>query len=403
VTLKSTTDLVDLAQQTLFPNYRQFPVVFERGAGNRLWDVDGNEYLDFVAGIATCNLGHCHPAVTAAISEQAKKLVHVSNWYYNKPQLELAERLTGLSSLERVFFCNSGAEASEMAIKLARKRAFEKYGTNRNLVISLFGAFHGRTMKALTATDPKHHNEAFSPYPEGFAHINRGDVTTLKEMLPGACAFLLEPVQAEGGVYPLEEGFMLQAADLCREHDVLLILDEVQTGMGRCGANFAHQLYNIKPDVMTLAKGLANGFPIGAVLANSEAASVMEPGTHGSTFGGNPLASAAACATLQVLEDQELSRHARELGNHFTGALEDLVSRIPGVVEVRGRGLLLGLEIKGSAADCVLELLKRGYLVTVVQEHTIRFTPPLTVSEGEIDQLIKALEEVLTEQEDGGS
>jgi len=395
---KSSQEYIDAASGALFPNYRQFPIVFTSARGTLLRDTSGKEYVDFVAGIATCNLGHCHPGVTRAIVNQAGRLVHVSNWYYSDVQAILAERLTSLSALDRVFFCNSGAEASEAAIKLARKRSFDKFGPDRNLIISLHGAFHGRTMKALTATDPKHHLEAFSPYPEGFVHIRRGDLKGLEGYLPKASALFIEPVQGEGGVYPMERKFLLGASELCRKHDVLFMLDEVQTGMGRCGALFAHQTLDVAPDVMTLAKGLGNGFPIGAVLTKEEVAAHLGPGTHGSTFGGNPLACSAALATLNILEAENLPQKAAEAGDRLRTGLERLGRKYELVKGVRGMGLLLGMELSEPAAPYVLALMERGYLVTVVAEKTLRFTPPLNVSDPEIDGILKALDAILEER-----
>jgi len=386
---------IETAKTCLFPNYRPYPLIFERGDGCRIWDSEGHEYIDFVAGIATCNLGHCHPAVTEAIRRQAENLLHVSNWYYNTPQIELARRLTELTSMDRVFFCNSGAEAAEAAIKVARKTAFEEHGPGKNTVISLKGAFHGRTMKALTATDPKHHIEAFSPYPEGFVHIEAGDLQSLREHLPDACAFFMEPIQGEGGVRPVDPGFVKEAADLCREHDVLLMMDEVQTGIGRCGALFAYEHFGIKPDIITLAKGLGNGFPIGAVLASEQAASHLTPGSHGSTFGGNPLACSAALATINTIVEQDLSRRAGKMGDIFFKGLEDMMQSTPVALEVRGAGLLIGLELNIKAAPVVQQLIQYGYLTTVVQENTLRFTPPLTVTEEDIRGLIDALRNTL--------
>ena len=386
-------DLMERASRSLFPNYRQFPVVFSRGEATRLWDADGKEYVDFVAGIATCNLGHCHPEVTRAICEQAGRLVHVSNWYFTQPQTEFSDLLTTAAKMERVFFCNSGAEASEAAIKLARKRAYEKYGPGRSQVISLFRAFHGRTMKALMATDPGHHNVAFSPLPEGFVHVRAGDSQTLEKFLPEACAVFLELVQGEGGVHCIDQAFLSQVASLCRKYDVLLMLDEVQTGMGRCGALFAHQALGIQPDVMTLAKGLANGFPMGAVLAGGETAKAMGPGTHGSTFGGNALACAAALATLKVLTREDLPARARSVGKILRDGLEELASRHQEIIQIRGMGLLLGMELDFPAGPVVRDLITRGYLVTMVAGNTLRFTPPLTITEKEIGGLIKALGE----------
>lgn len=394
---KSSQEYIDAASGALFPNYRQFPVVFTSGRGTRLRDTEGKEYIDFVAGIATCNLGHCHPGVTRAIVNQAGRLVHVSNWYFSDVQAILAERLTSLTSLDKVFFCNSGAEASETAIKLARKRSFDKYGAGRNLIVSFYGAFHGRTMKALTATDPKHHIEAFSPYPEGFVHIAPGDLEALENYLPKASALFVEPVQGEGGVNPMGRDFLQKTADLCRKHDVLFMLDEVQTGMGRCGALFAHQVLGIEPDVMTLAKGLANGFPIGAVLATNDLAASLGPGTHGSTFGGNPLACSAALATLNILEAEDLPRKATVIGEQLRKGLEKLGEKHTLVTDVKGLGLLLGMELSEPAAPIVQALMKRGFLVTSVAERTLRFTPPLNVTEVEVDGILTALDEILTE------
>ena len=394
---KSSQEYIDAANGALFPNYRQFPVVFTSGRGTRLRDTEGKEYIDFVAGIATCNLGHCHPGVTRAIVNQAGRLVHVSNWYFSDVQAILAERLTSLTSLDKVFFCNSGAEASETAIKLARKRSFDKYGAGRNLIVSFYGAFHGRTMKALTATDPKHHIEAFSPYPEGFVHIAPGDLEALENYLPKASALFVEPVQGEGGVNPMGRDFLQKTADLCRKHDVLFMLDEVQTGMGRCGALFAHQVLGIEPDVMTLAKGLANGFPIGAVLATNDLAASLGPGTHGSTFGGNPLACSAALATLNILEAEDLPRKATVIGERLRKGLEKLGEKHTLVTDVKGLGLLLGMELSEPAAPIVQALMKRGFLVTSVAERTLRFTPPLNVTEVEVDGVLTALDEILTE------
>ncbi|TNF47092.1 aspartate aminotransferase family protein [bacterium] len=392
---------IETARTCLFPNYRPYPLILERGEDCRVWDSEGREYVDFVAGIATCNLGHCHPTVTEAIRSQAETLLHVSNWYYNIPQMELAKRLTGLTSMDRVFFCNSGAEAAEAAIKVARKKTFEEHGPGKNTVISLKGAFHGRTMKALTATDPKQHLEAFSPYPDGFVHIEAGDIQGLKDHLPVACAFFMEPIQGEGGVRPVDPGFIREAADLCLENDVLLMMDEVQTGVGRCGTLFAYELSGIKPDIITLAKGLGNGFPIGAVLASEQAASHLGPGSHGSTFGGNPLACSAALATINTVVEEDLPHRAEKMGAIFVKGLKDLVNLTSAALEVRGAGLLLGLELNIKAAPVVQQLIQLGYLTTVVQDHTLRFTPPLTVTEEDIHGLIDALRKTLLSQ--GGS
>ncbi len=395
-----TGSTIQTGREKLFPNYRQYPIVIERGKNCRVWDTDGNEYVDFVAGIATCNLGHCHPAVTEAIREQAQKVIHVSNWYFNSPQVELSRRLTDLTSMDRVFFCNSGAEAAEAAIKAARKWAHEEHGPGRCTVISLLGAFHGRTMKALTATDPKHHHAAFSPYPEGFVHIRAGDLAALREHIPHSCAFLMEPIQGEGGVHPIDPDFVREAERACREGGVLMIMDEVQTGMGRCGSLLASKLMGITPDIVTLAKGLGNGFPIGAVLAKEEVALHLGPGSHGSTFGGNPLACSAALATLNTIVSEDLPGRARVVGEILRQGLEELLGQTPMALEVRGAGLLLGLELKIKAGPIVESLMKRGYLVTAVQEKTLRFTPPLTVEEKDIRGLLANLKDVVLSMDD---
>jgi acetylornithine/N-succinyldiaminopimelate aminotransferase len=385
----------------LFPNYRQFPLVLVRGEGSRVWDADGREYADFVAGIATCNLGHCHPAVTEAIRRQAGELVHCSNWYFNQPNLALARLLTEITFADRVFFCNSGAEASEAAIKLSRKRASDRFGAGRETVVSLLGAFHGRTMKALAATDPRHHLPAFAPYPGGFVHLAPGDLAGLAQALPRACMLLAEPVQGEGGVRPLDPAFLEEAAALCRRHDVLLAFDEVQTGVGRCGTPFAYQALGIEPDLLTCAKALGNGFPIGALLAREEAASHLGPGTHGSTFGGNPLASAAALATVETMMREDLPARAARMGEDLMARLRALSSRHPLIKEVRGMGLLIGVELAVPAALLAAALLAEGYLATVVRDTTIRLTPPLNVPGALVDGLLAAFDRVLSAAEEG--
>jgi acetylornithine/N-succinyldiaminopimelate aminotransferase len=394
-------DRLMAASGGLFPNYKRYPLVLTRGEGSRVWDADGREYADFVAGIATCNLGHCHPAVTEALRRQAGELVHVSNYYYNEPNLRLARLLTELTFADRVFFCNSGAEANEAAIKLCRKRAFDRSGPGRETVIALYGAFHGRTMKALTATDPVHHLPAFAPWPGGFLHLAAGDLDALAAALPGACALFVEPVQGEGGVRPLDPAYLAAAAALCREHGVMLVFDEVQTGVGRCGAPFAYQALGLEPDLMTYAKALGNGFPIGALLAREEAASHFGPGTHGSTFGGNPLASAAALATVETLMREELSARARTVGESLLARLREMAARRPLIREVRGMGLLIGLELKAPAAPLAAALLAEGYLTTVVRDTTLRLTPPLNVPVELVDGLLAALDHALAAAEKG--
>lgn len=377
--------------------YSRFPAAMVRGEGCRLWDADGKEYLDFLAGIAVCSLGHCHPTVTAAVCEQAARLMHVSNLFHTAPQIELAELLTQNSFADRVFMANSGAEANEAAIKLARIHS----GPGRFEVISLSGSFHGRTLATVAATGQPKFHQGFEPLPAGFVHAGFGDPRQIEQLINDTtCAILCEPLQGESGVRPLERDYLRAIRALCDRHDLLLIFDEVQTGIGRTGTLFAYEQLGITPDIMTLAKALGNGLPIGAMLTTGEIAASLGVGTHASTFGGNPVAAAAGVAVLQTMLSEGFFASVQERSQYFVKRLEEVAARFPELATgVRGRGMLLGLVLteKGieHGMDIVGRLFERGVLINFAGMKVLRFIPPLIVSGQEIDQLIDQLTAVL--------
>jgi len=376
---------------TLMNTYPVPPVTFVRGAGSRLWDEDGNEYLDFLSGIAVTSLGHAHPAVAEAVCEQARTLLHVSNLYGTTVGPEVAatlDRLIGGGG--RVFFCNSGAEANECAIKLARRWA----GPGRYAVVSAYGSFHGRTLATLHATGQPQKHEAFQPLPEGFRHVAWADLDALEASLDASvvAAVLLEPVQGEGGVNPATPEYLQGVRRLCDERGVLLMVDEVQTGLGRTGKWFGFQHFGVEPDVVTMAKALGNGVPIGACWARAEVADAFRPGDHATTFGGQPLATAAARAVLQVMEDEDVPARAAATGARLASALAALA----GVKEVRGLGLLVGAELESAdAREVAAAALAAGLVVNPVSEHALRFAPSLLVADDEVDAAVAILAKVL--------
>ena len=378
--------------------YARFPIALVRGAGARVWDADGKEYLDFVGGIAVTSLGHCHPKVTAALQAQAQTLLHVSNLYHIEPQVRVAKLLCQHSFADRTFFCNSGAEANEAAIKLARKYAKDHWSTDRYEIICMQASFHGRTLAALTATGQEKYHHGFEPLVPGFKHVPYNDVKAVERALDSrTCAVLVEPVQGEGGVKVPDAGYLPALRRLCDEAGALLILDEVQVGMGRTGTLFAYQQAGIEPDILTLAKALANGVPIGAMLAREQVAASFTPGTHAATFGGNPLATAAALAVLETMLEERIPEHAARVGKYCLGRLEAMRARHPTIREVRGVGLLIGIEIEGSARDVVQRCMARGLLVLTAGDHVVRFAPPLIIAEADVDRAVGIVEEALTE------
>ena len=383
------------APGALMETYRRWPVELVWGSGCRVRDSDGNTYLDLLGGIAVCSVGHCHPRVAAAIADQAFRLMHVSNLFRIPGQQRLAERLAALSGGMRSFFCNSGAEAIECALKLARRWAGEHRPGARNFVAAE-GGFHGRTLGALAATGQPAKRAPFEPLVPGFSHVPYGDLDALDEALTAdVCALLLEPVQGEAGVVVPPPGYLAGARRLCDERGVLLIVDEVQTGLGRTGRFFAYEHEDIRPDVVCLAKPLAGGLPLGACLARPEVAAVFRPGDHGSTFGGGPLACAAALAVLDVITDEGLVERAGAAGERLWRGLEQVV---PVGARLRGMGLLLGVELPEPGARRVAErALERGVIVNDATERVVRLAPPLTITDAEIDEGLDVLEEVFDE------
>ena len=393
-------EYISIADKCIMGTYRRYPVVFTRGRGMKLWDSEGREYLDFVAGIAVCSLGHAHPAVTRAMQEQAERLVHVSNLYYIEAQIEYARLLTENCALKKVFFCNSGAEANEGAIKLARKFGNDSSSGMRNEIISMIASFHGRTMATITATGQEKFQQGFHPLLPGFKYAPFNDLETLAGMITErTCAVLVEPIQAEGGIRLPAPGYFAGLRKLCDERNILLILDEVQVGMGRTGSLFAYEQEGIIPDIITIAKAMGNGFPLGATLAGEKIAAAFEPGSHASTFGGNPLGMAAARATLEILLSEGIIQECRNKGSYLMARMKELQARHRLIKEVRGRGLLVGVELNGEAAVIIARAMKRGLLIASAGPNVLRFVPPLIATKQDIDQATAILDEVFKEEE----
>jgi acetylornithine/N-succinyldiaminopimelate aminotransferase len=389
----------DESSRYIMNTYTRYPVVLRKGRGMKVWSSDGKEYLDFVGGVAVNILGHCHPRVVVAIQKQAQRLIHVSNYYYIEPQIKLAKLLVEHSFADKVFFCNSGAEAIEAAIKLARKYAKEKIHPNRFEIIAAKNSFHGRTLAAITATGQEKFQKGFEPLVPGFKHVPFNDVKAMREAITEeTCAIMLEPIQGEGGVRVADPNYLKEMRDLCNEEKILFILDEVQTGMGRTGKLFAHEYFGITPDIMAIAKGLGGGVPIGAMLATDKISSGFQPGNHASTFGGNPLVCAAAVATLEtILEDGFILDQCNRMSAYFIERLEQLKTKFPALVkEVRGRGLLLGMELTMEGDPIVRACLEKGFLINCAAGTVLRFIPPLIVQRKDIDQLIDALHGILS-------
>lgn len=400
----ATAEIADLSARYLMHTYSRAMIAPVRGSGARVWDAEGREYLDFLGGIAVCGLGHCHPAVVAAIREQAESLLHCSNLYLIEAQAILARVLLDGSPFGKAFFCNSGAEANEAAIKLARKYAKMKHGEGRYEIITAWGSFHGRTLATITATGQPKYQKGFEPLPAGFKYVPFSDVTALENAItPETAAVMLEPIQGEGGVHVADGSYFKKVRQLCDDNGVLLVLDEVQTGMGRTGKMFAFEHYGIEPDAVTLAKALGGGVPIGALLAKDEVAAAFTPGTHASTFGGNPLACAAALAVVKTIKAEGIIEHAAEAGRYFMGRLGVLAARFPQVLEVRGKGLMIGMELGRDPQGKILAPAREvaaacagcGLLVNAVSDTTLRFLPPLIVSMAEIDEAAAILEKAM--------
>lgn len=397
--MSENKSIQDRGEKVFIGNYLRYPAAMVKGSGCRLTDADGKEYLDFLSGIAVCALGHSHPRITEAICKQAGELVHVSNLYYTKPQVELAELLLDNSFGERLFFCSSGAEANEAAIKMARIHSPE----GRYKIISLSESFHGRTLATVAATGQPKFHEGFEPLPEGFVSAPFGDLEALEQMVDATtCAILIEPLQGESGVRPLEAEYLQGIKAICEDNGLLLIFDEIQTGIGRTGSLFAYQQLGVTPDILTMAKALGNGLPIGAMMTSAKISASLVPGTHGSTFGGNPVACAAGVATLEIILADGFLAEVNSKGEYFRAGLAALAEKYPAIIEsVRGRGLIIGAVLSkdtvSRGADIVNKMFAKGFLMNFAGNVALRFVPPLIVSKEEIDQLLAALGEVLAE------
>ncbi|MHB8418572.1 MAG: aspartate aminotransferase family protein [Myxococcales bacterium] len=379
------------------PNYKQQPIALERGMGLYVWDAEGRRYLDMLGGIATCALGHCHPEVKAAVKAQLDRIWHTSNGVYNLPSLELAAKLVRLSFGKRVFFCNSGAEANEAAIKLARRFHFAAGRPERVEIVCALGSFHGRTLGALAATGQPKYHQGIGPLPPGFVFVPYGDLEALRgAMGPRTAAVILEAIQGEGGVRVAPKGYLARVRQLCDEAGALWIADEVQTGLGRTGTLWAYEQEGAAPDVMTLAKALGNGLPIGAMVASEPVGAALTPGTHASTFGGNAVACAAACAVLEVIEREGLLESCRNSGEYLRGRLHEVKRRLEGrIVDIRGRGLLWGVELDREAAPTVSRCRELGMIVNAAGEKVVRFAPALLVDPPQLDEAADILERAL--------
>jgi predicted acetylornithine/succinylornithine family transaminase len=390
---------LDVSNRYIMNTYNRFPVVLRKGRGMKVWGSDGKEYLDFMSGVAVNILGHCHPKVVVAVQKQVQRLIHVSNYYHIEPQIKLATLLVKNTFADKVFFCNSGAEANEAAIKLARIYAKDQINPKIFEIIAAKNSFHGRTLATLTATGQEKFQKGFEPLVPGFKHVPFNDLKALNNAITkNTCALLLEPIQAEGGVILPDEHYFKSVRNLCNENNLLLILDEVQTGMGRTGKLFAHEHYGITPDIMTIAKGLGGGAPIGAMLATEKVASAFQPGNHATTFGGNPLVCAAAVATLEtLLEDGFILDQCNRMNASLMKDLHQLKEEFPSLItEIRGKGLLIGMELTIEGESIVLKCLEKGVLINCTAGNVLRFIPPLIVQQKDINRLTRTLKDVFT-------
>jgi acetylornithine/N-succinyldiaminopimelate aminotransferase len=392
----TTQELIAVSNKYLANTYARFPMVLVRGRGVRLWDSDGKEYLDCVGGIAVDALGHCHPKMVEAIRAQAETLIHVSNLYHIEPQIRLAQLLCEQSFADRAFFCNSGAEANEAAIKLARKYAKDHWNSDRVDIIAMHHAFHGRTLATVTATGNPKYQHGFEPLMPGFKHVPYDNLRAVERAIDSrTCAILVEPVQGEGGVNVPSADYLPGLRRLCDEAGILLILDEVQSGMGRTGKLFAYQHWGVEPDILTLAKALAGGIPMGAMLAREAVAASFVPGTHASTFGGTPFVSAVAVAVVTTMLADDLPGNAARVGKYFLDRLQGLQAAYPVIKAVRGKGLILGVEVSVPARGIVAACMERGLLVLTAGDNVVRFVPPLILTEGDVDQAVTVFEAAL--------
>lgn len=384
---------------SLMNTYARLPVTFTHGDGATLYDDQGRAYIDAISGIAVCSLGHAHPAISQALCEQSKLLIHTSNLYHVANQQKLGEELIRLSAMDKVFFGNSGAEANEAAIKIARKTGYSR-GIQNPEILVMESSFHGRTLATLSATGNPKVQEGFGPLVQGFVRAPYDNIDAVKQAIadhPNLVAILVEPVQGEGGVYVPKAGYLKTLRELCDQHNLLLMIDEIQTGMGRTGAWFAFQHENILPDVLTLAKALGNGVPIGACLARGDAANTFGPGNHGTTFGGNPLACAAGLAVIQTLEQHNYNKLVSEQGTELLSRFQQALGQLKGVVDIRGKGYMLGIQLDRPCGDLVKQALEKGLLINVTRGDTVRLLPPFVMSQAQSQQLVEGLTQLITE------
>ena len=395
----TTDELIALSDKYIMSTYKRFPIVLVRGSGARVWDSNGKEYLDFVAGIAVCSLGHSHPKVVEAIKKQVEILTHVSNLYHIEPQILYARQLMENSFAHKAFFCNSGAEANEAAIKLARKYAYENTGKGKYELITMKDSFHGRTMATVTATGQTKFQVGFAPLLEGFKYVPFDNISALSDAITDkTCGVMLEPIQGEGGVKIPDDKYLSEVRRICDEKGILMILDEIQVGMGRTGTLFAYEHYKVKPDIVTLAKAVGNGFPIGVMMATDRVASAFQPGSHASTFGGNPLAMAAALATLETIMNDGILENVRKVGAYFIKRLHEMKNKSSIIKDIRGRGLIIGIEISIEGSQIVNACMDRGLLINCVGGNVLRFVPPLTITEKDVNAAVAILGEVIMDK-----
>jgi len=392
-------DIIAQAEQVIIKTYGRYPVAFVRGQGSTVWDAEGKSYTDFLTGIAVCVLGHCHPRVVEAITTQARTLLHVSNFYHTLPQTEVATFLSEHAFGGKSFFCNSGAEANEAALKIARKYSHDRHDESRTDIITTTNSFHGRTLGTVAATGQEKVRKGFEPTLPGFTYVTYGDLGAMEQaMTERTCAVLVEPIQGEGGIVIPPQGYLEGLRRMCDQRDVLLMFDEVQTGIGHTGYYFGYQHEGVVPDVMTLAKGLGGGLPIGVMMAKAHVAEALGPGTHGSTFGGNPVSCSAALAVLQTIEDEHLLDHVQEIGAYFVDGLKRLQKKYAFITEVRGRGLMVAAELDRPGGHMVMKALERGYLINCTVDCVLRFLPPLIVTQQEVDGLLATLDTIFAEE-----
>ncbi|PKM67631.1 MAG: aspartate aminotransferase family protein [Firmicutes bacterium HGW-Firmicutes-2] len=390
---------IEKGQEVFLQNYKPLPILIERGEGNYIFDKEGNKYLDFVAGIATNALGYSYEPLKKAMKNQIDKITHCSNLYYNEPSILAAQKLVELSGLSKVFFCNSGAEANEAALKLGKRYINKFVNENKTEIITMKNSFHGRTIATVSITGQTKYHEGFAPLFQGVTYTAFNDIEALSEILTKKTAILMiEPIQGEGGIRPAEKSFLEKARLICDALDIVLIFDEVQCGIGRTGTVFAYEQYGVKPDIVTLAKGLGAGYVIGAIIANEKTSKGFEPGTHASTFGGNPLSTTAAGVVLDALVHEGLLEHVKAMGAYLETGLIELKRRHASIIDVRGMGLMMAIEMDHPVGDVIAIALKKGLMLINSGTHIIRFVPPLTIKQTEIDEMIHILEDVLSSQ-----